>query len=261
MNRGSDSKIRRGARSFSGQSVKRMTGLYLAILTLSACGTVARRVEISSTPTGASVRTAQGQVLGVTPVTLESDTLALASSSGMVSVVLNAPGHLERELLLELHAASSHQVNLTPARPELFRESLLSTHAVDINALTREILQIHGLIINRRSTEAEKRIADFQKSYPSIAAPHVMLAQIFAKQGKVDEAKKELLRALSLDPRDPVASRSLLGVTPESNDSQKAPAETSIAAPEAERKPAETYPASETEVPAPAPSNQPEGSP
>jgi hypothetical protein len=238
-----DIKFGAGLRVPGSRIVKNSTALLLILGLLSACGTLSRKVDVTSIPEGASVRTRQGQPLGVTPLTLEADALTQASDGNQLAVVLAAPGHLERELLMDLHARQSHTVALTPARPEAFRESLISTYASDINALSREILQIHGLIINRRAAEAEKRIAEFQKVYPSIAATHVMLARLLAKQGKPEEAKKQLLRALSLDPRDPVASRALLGTAKETP--------TATAA-DPTRQPAEVYPATET---APASAN------
>jgi tetratricopeptide (TPR) repeat protein len=179
---------------------------------LSACGT-ARKVDISSTPPGAQVLALDGSVLGQTPLSLTDEKLERATLEGKLALRLESPGYLERELLLDLSARDTHSITLTPQSSDYFKKALLSDHALNVNELTRELLQIHGLLINQKTDEAEKRILSFQQMYPSVAASHVMLAQVLSKRGKSDEARTHLLRALKLDPNDPVASRTLLGVS------------------------------------------------
>jgi len=199
--------------SQSGLSATRGAVLILiavAFSCLSACGS-ARKVEITTTPPGAQVLAIDGSELGQTPLILTDDKLEKATQDGKLALRLEAPGHLERELILELSARDTHAITLTPQTADYFKKTLLSNYAPQVNTLTRELLQIHGLLINQKAEEAQKRISSLLQAYPSVAATHVMMAQVLTKQGKIEEARMHLLRALKLDPNDPVASRVLLG--------------------------------------------------
>ncbi len=185
--------------------------LFIAgLLSLTGCGS-ARKVDITTSPPGAQVLAIDGTPLGETPLTLTAEKLEKASQEGRLAIRLESPGYLERELLLDLSARDTHAVTLTPQSSDYFKKTLLANYGPNVNELTRELLRIHGLLINQKAEEAEKRIQSFQQTYPTVAASHVMMAQVLSKRGKNSEARMHLLRALKLDPNDPVASRALLG--------------------------------------------------
>lgn len=193
-------------------SLKKCAAVSMLALAATACATTGR-VELKSEPGGAEVSNLAGEKLGQTPLSLKDDALAKAVRDGRFAVVLSSPGYADREVLMELHGDDTHTVRLRPLDESYFSQRLLNDFSRESNAMARELLQIQGLLIVKKLDEAEKRLTEFQKRFPNIAASYVLLGNIESARGNAQKARGYLARARQIDPADPVIAR-LLGVEP-----------------------------------------------
>ncbi len=187
----------------------RITATFLIFALVSACVGARPKIEILSEPAGAEVAKADGTKIGKTPLILENDALNSVLSDRFALLVLKYPGYFEREVMLENHGRDSHLVKLNRMSSEAFSSSILQEYSGELNAMTRELLQIQGQILSGKLQIAQQSLKDFQLKYPNIAASFTLQATIALNQGNRAEARALLLRAKALDPADPVTSRML----------------------------------------------------
>lgn len=180
---------------------------------LASCASIgARQVELKTVPEGAVIRSVAGEELGKSPLQLSGDGLTKAMRDGRLKVIVAAPGYSEREVSFDVRGDDSHEIRLTPLDTEYFEKHVLHDFSPQLNQMTKDMLNIQGLVIAKRLPEAEKAIESFQKAFPNVAASYVMAANVELIKGQRDRALANLLRARSIDPKDAVIARMLAGL-------------------------------------------------
>ncbi len=190
-------------------TVKKTTLITFLLVFTAACSGPAKRLTVESEPGGATIRTLTGESMGETPKTFEGAELEKIQRNNSAVFVIKKDGYLPREVHMRLDGEDKYSTKLNRLDDEFFRQIWVNEFPQATNLLARELLSIHGLILSRKLGEAEKRIEDFQKSYPNIASAWVLRSNIATLQNKSKEAQEYLLRAKSLDPADPVIGRLL----------------------------------------------------
>jgi hypothetical protein len=173
-----------------------------------------KRVDLRTVPAGAEVSLLDGEKLGVTPLVLKGDLIEKASTNGRLELLVSRGGYQTRQLVLDVHGNDRHDVRLTALDQDYFARKALQEFAQPINAMARQLLRIQGLLLVKKLDEAQKLIEEFQKDYPNVASSFVLLANVELLKGRPQKARGYLLRAQSIDSRDPVISR-MLGSLPQ----------------------------------------------
>jgi hypothetical protein len=180
-------------------SLGNMIGL---LLLLSACASGSLNVE--STPAGAEVLSANGDVLGKTPLMMESELLDKAEAGGIIALRLRAPGHITRDVFAPASSTRELSVKLMPADEQSFRNETLGQYSKEQNRILREAFRIQNLVQLGKAAEAKPLIDQFVERYPALAFSHIMLANLEIIAGRQAAAQVHLARAAALDPGDPV---------------------------------------------------------
>jgi hypothetical protein len=175
----------------------------LALLLVGAC-TSTGGFDVESTPSGAEVLSSAGEVLGRTPLRIESGTLDKAQHDGLIALRLRSPGHTPKDVFAPITTTRELLVKLVPASEESFRNELMPDFSKQQNLMLREAFQIQNLVQLGKATEATPLLNDFTAKYPSIAFPHIMRANLEIMAGRQGAALDHLVRASALDPGDPV---------------------------------------------------------
>ncbi|MCC7441902.1 MAG: hypothetical protein IT285_09725 [Bdellovibrionales bacterium] len=174
-------------------------------LALAGCSQKYARVQIYSEPLGAEVRTPKGDVLGLTPLTLEGDTLKQAAPDGRsLSVVLDAPGYVASNQSMEIRGKDKYEIRLRRVDEDAFREGVLFQYGQQMNRMVRELLSIQGMILVKKTDDASRALQEFHGKYPNVAAGYVMSANVAIVKGELETAHGYLLKARSIDPTDTV---------------------------------------------------------
>jgi tetratricopeptide (TPR) repeat protein len=179
-------------------------------LIFAACSTGGKRLTIESEPGGAAIRTAEGELLGETPKTFEGAELEKIQKQDSAIFILKKDGYVPREVQVRIEGDDKYATKLNRLDDEFFKQVWVNEFPKETNSLARELLSIHGLILTGKLDEATRRIEEFQKSYPNLAASWVLRSNIATLQNQKEEARNFLLRAKSLDPADPVVGRLLI---------------------------------------------------
>jgi hypothetical protein len=179
-----------------------------------ACSQKYARVQIFSEPLGAEVRTPKGEVLGLTPLTLEGDALKQASPDGkLMTVVVDAPGYVASHYTLEIRGKDKQEIKLRKVDEDAFREGVLFQYGSQVNRMVRELMSIQGMILVKKLAEAERALDEFHAKYPNIAASYVLSANVSIVRGELETAHGYLLKARSIDPSDMVVQQMLSQLT------------------------------------------------
>lgn len=184
-------------------------------LVLSSCSYFKQTVEakkivkINSSPLDAEIYSLKGEKIGTTPKTLSEADLKQLQTGDHLNFVIKKGGFVEREIVSSILAVTDIKVNLTPLTNATFNENILYSYSSELNLLTRELLQIQGLIFLNKYSDAMDKLALFQKSFPNVAAAYALMGNIYLSQGKQKEAKEQLLRAQSIDQKDETVARAL----------------------------------------------------
>jgi tetratricopeptide (TPR) repeat protein len=75
--------------------------------------------------------------------------------------------------------------------------------------------------IEGRFDSAAEHLSKSIQRMPAFSEPHTEMARLFLDQGKLDEARAELSRALALDPESFQANAQLLALYQRTHDSRK----------------------------------------
>ena len=186
----------------------------LSAVTAIITGCASRSVELVSEPNGLEIQTLGGETLGTTPVILRDEALEKASSSdGLLAVRFVGPGYLPQTLIVEVRGADSYRMQPIKLDESFFRRYVLRDFSGEHNAMMRDMLNIQGLIRTKKFTQAEQALVTFQERFPTVAVSQVMLANLALIKGDKKQARRYLLQAQALDPKDPVILR-MLGGTP-----------------------------------------------
>lgn len=180
------------------------------ILFVSACST--GQINISSNPAGAKILTINGESIGETPKTLTKKEFEKILVDKRATFILEKDGYASREVIFDVKGVENYEFKLNPLDKDYFKTKLLSQYPKEANELIREVLSIQGLIMNKKTAEAEKRVEEFQKNYPTVAAGFVLGANLAMLKNDKTTAQSHLLRAQSLDPQDPVVIRLLKNI-------------------------------------------------
>jgi len=182
-----------------------------SLLLVTACA--GHRVELRSEARDVEFRTLKGEVLGGSPLILEGEKLAkVRQADGRVAVRVSAPGQLSRELILDVHGEDVHELKLSAEDQAAFRNDVLPQNKVAVNGLVRELFEIQGLILARKTDAAQKALTAFIEHYPTIAAGYVFQANLFLLAGRRQEARLQLMRARAIDSGDSTIQRMLASV-------------------------------------------------
>ena len=182
--------------------------LILGVLFFSAACSTTRSIRIESEPSGANVLIADKEI-GTTPFELTEDKFQEEFRESFLRVKINKNEFEEQILIVPTVGIQNFKVDLRPLDQKYFESVLLKHFQRPQNELVRELLQIQGLLFSKKNAEAEKRLQDFNKSFPNIAASYVLQANLAMINGNEDQARRFLQRALSLDPQDAVVKRML----------------------------------------------------
>jgi hypothetical protein len=180
--------------------------IYLYALLLSGCQSADIRIE--SEPSGGQVFIRE-QMVGQTPFSLPKNNEYFENESRVTEAVIVLPNYEKQNLFLQKNISQTYKVVLKPYSPEFFQTQLFSQFHSQINEFSRELLSIQGFLYSKKFDEAEKKIIEFQKKYPNIAASYVLQSHIEFEKGQTDKAKAALGRAQTLDPSDPTVLRTL----------------------------------------------------
>lgn len=166
-------------------------------------------VLIKTTPSESEVYATDGTFIGKTPLRLNSEQIAQYKTGTYIPFILKKDGYIEREVVAPLKGLDTFTFHLNPLNTQHFRKWVLTTYAPETNKMAREILTIQGLLFKNKLEEAKIKILEFQKDYPNLAAPYTMMGNIHMANKEFKDAKAYFLRALTIDPSDPSASRFL----------------------------------------------------
>jgi hypothetical protein len=180
-----------------------------ALAGLQGCAGMSRRVDLRTDPPGAEVTDRAGGVLGTTPLTLEKEALAKVTDHDRLYVRIRKPGYEPRTLILDVDGADQHDIALSKLEEKYFTQTTLNDFTPEINGMTRELLQIQGLLVVRNNAQAERELEAFLKKYPHVAPALVMMANVELARGEREKARGYLTQASSIDPADPVVQRML----------------------------------------------------
>lgn len=182
----------------------------LFILVSSCASFSEKRVTIRSIPDSAEVYSSGGKVLGKTPLVLEGQKLDEATRGGRLDVLVHAPKYAERQITFDVLGEDTHEVRLRALDANYFSQRIMEDYGVAANELVRRLLTAQGLAFAGKLPEAEKELLLVEAQYPNLAALYVLKSDIERLRGNEEKARAYLLRARTVDPRDPVATR-LLG--------------------------------------------------
>jgi hypothetical protein len=183
-----------------------------SLLLMAACG-AAHRVELRAEARDVEFRSLNGEVLGSSPLVLEGEKLLkVRQPDGRVALRVSAPGHVSREVVLDVHGQDLHELKLSTAAQASFRDEVLPQNKTSMNRLVRELFEIQGLILARKTDAAQKAVGAFLEQYPTIAAGYVFQANLFLLAGRREEARLQLVRAKALDSGDATIQRMLASV-------------------------------------------------
>lgn len=180
----------------------------MAVTLAMSCTSKPTKVRIESSPTAAEVYL-NNKLISKTPVELDSEKYKTEFAKPYLDIKLSQNGYEGQSVLISTKSVQTFKINLKPFDKLYFESKLLSNFQTEANELVREILQIQGLIVAQQIDQAEEKNTSFLKRYPNIAAGYVLQSSI--EMAKDDKAKavRNLQRALSLDPQDPVVLRAL----------------------------------------------------
>lgn len=176
-------------------------------------GCASKSVELVSEPGGLEVQTIGGETLGTTPVVLREEALEKAmSNDGLLSVRFVGAGYLPQTLLVEVRGNDTYRIQPVKLDELFFRKYILRDFSGEHNVMVRDMLNIQGLIRNRKFDDAEKALVTFQERFPTIAMAYVMMANLSLIRGDRVLARRYLIQAQALDPQDAIVAR-MLGTT------------------------------------------------
>jgi hypothetical protein len=180
-------------------------------LTFLALGCATRpKLVLRSAPEGAEVTNRGGDVLGVTPLTLEGDALEKVRSGSTVARAefrVGKKGYQSRQLSVELQNETEFELSLDALDSKSFGRMIAQEYSREVNALVREALAAQAQLLSKRTTQGEERLQKLTEQYPTVGGPQVLLAQIALAKGDRELARKLIRRALGVDPDDGIAQR------------------------------------------------------
>lgn len=187
--------------------------LFVFIVFLSACSS--SNYMIKSNPEGAEVSSLQGDLIGRTPLELSEEQAKKISDGAILNFKISANGYIPRVVMVGLSEVREVSLNLPKSESKSFKAEFSKDFTGDLNRMFREGFDIQRLLAGRKIVEATEAVSKFKTAYPQIAFGYVIAAHIALMEGKKEEAKRNLLRARSLDPDDPSIMQSikLLGPT------------------------------------------------
>jgi tetratricopeptide (TPR) repeat protein len=171
-----------------------------------------KQITITSNPTEAEIFSSSGIKIGETPKILTAADLKLLVNEDHLNFVIRKLGFIERQVIYSSQDLTEIKLSLSPMTNETFNLNVIQAYSKDLNLLTRDLLQIHGLIFLNKYQEALDKITIFQKKYSGVAASHTLMGSIFKSKGRSKEAREQFLRALSIDKNDETASRALINM-------------------------------------------------
>ncbi len=192
--------------------------LLLIAMLLNACSLLKfndkKEITIASIPSSAEVVNAAGEVVGVSPISLQAETLAKLTDGDKLIFSVRKPGFETQTLVVDLSVTniSSHVVKLKEQSASTFSNDILLQYSKQTNEMIREILSIQGLIVASEWALADERLNGFEKKFSNIAAALVLRANVEINRGQVPRALEYLKRARSIDPDDTYISRLILSL-------------------------------------------------
>jgi tetratricopeptide (TPR) repeat protein len=166
-------------------------------------------VTITTNPIGAEIFSSKDEKIGETPLTLTETQVKQLQNGEQFNFIVRKAGYIDREIVYSFQAITDIKLTLSRISREKFNETIIHAYNLELNQLTRELLQIHGLLFLSKYQEASDKIVAFQKKFPGVAASYTLMGNIYLTQKKTKEAKEQFLRAVSIDPNDETANRSL----------------------------------------------------
>lgn len=178
------------------------------LLGLVACSS-APKLRIESNPPGATVLSAGGAILGITPLDVPNDKMESIVLNGHFSLFLDKARYVPQLFSGTLQGFHQLTAELKPLDENYFATRFLQDYGEPVNKMARELLQIQSLLFLKKEDEAERRLEAFFKDFPNVAASYVLAANIESSRGRYSKARAHLKRATSIDPSDQVAVRML----------------------------------------------------
>jgi hypothetical protein len=179
----------------------RKTALFLSLLTVQSCGTVA----IRSNPSDAEILLMQPgrsdpKPMGKTPYEGKLSDLGSAANSGPIVIQIRKPGYVTQNLYVPNASGSriEFDTNLKPVNPGSY---------ADMNKIVKLILQAERQIMQKQVDEALKSAADIKTMNDNVAVAWEIEGAAYFVKGDLQKAKLSWLRSLEIDPENPETAK------------------------------------------------------
>jgi hypothetical protein len=169
----------------------------------------ATELSFDSAPQAVDVFLKDGTKIGTTPFKIQSGELQKYSESGFVLVKARKVGVLDESFLVPLNSYGEFKLKLTQVSNDHFNNWVMPSYSVQMNELTKTMLEIQAKLFLREFKEAKIEIEKLKLKFPHLAAGHTMLATLALHENKREEARGHLIRALEIDKNDSTATRLL----------------------------------------------------
>jgi len=166
---------------------------------------IKRPLRVESIPSDCEVFSSTGKLLGKTPLDIPSESIAAFRDNSHLSLLLRKPEYVDTNLVIELKSVGSYKVKLNRMDDAHYAQWVMGAYSSKTNRMVREIMEIQGLLFARKNDQAKVRIEKFISQNGAIAAPHTIRASLALSEGKIEEAKVYVKKALNLDSNDMTA--------------------------------------------------------
>ena len=178
--------------------------LLFIIGSLVACASPGIRIE--TVPPGADIYVEDKKV-GLSPLNITSDLSPEAFRKPVIKVKISKVGYESDNVFLDSAGSQKLEIKLSAYSEDYFREMVMIHFPSQINGMSRELLEIQGLLASKKFEVAQARLSALQKSYPNLAAAFVLQSTLDVEKKDYQAASRNLQRALSLDPKDATVAR------------------------------------------------------
>lgn len=150
----------------------------------------------------ASVTDKEAKPLGKTPYLASFDDLTEVVNQGPIMITLSKQGYQKKKFIVP--NLSSLNLSL-----EATLEARIDSIYVEMNQVILLALEAQSLLGDEKYELVLEKVAKIKEFSSNIAAAYQMEAAVFYVQGKPDEARMALLKAITIEPNNPSTQRML----------------------------------------------------
>lgn len=184
--------------------------IFLTVI-LSSCSFFKKNIElnehvtINSAPSSAEVYSDSGEMLGVTPLTLNQEKLNLVQKNQIVSVSIKKINHIDRQLVFKNLGVTEISVTLARINEEAVKDLIRGPLSAHVNEILKKMIQVQEGIITKKLASSEALINQLATDFPNVASFYVLEAAIDIQNKKYEHAKIILEKSLMLDNTNELA--------------------------------------------------------